>query len=67
MQRWQPGHSYWISTAETAEILGVTPTRVKQLSRRGRLPAVRFNGRWFLRRQQVEVIANPREARVLSG
>ena len=50
-------------TAGVAEILGVTPNRVRQLVDRGFLPAVRHDGRWFFRRHQVEVIANARELR----
>ena len=52
-------------TAGVAEILGVTPNRVRQLVDRGFLPAVRHEGRWYFRRHQVEVIANAREARRL--
>jgi Helix-turn-helix domain len=58
-------HRYWTTTAGAAEILGVTANRVRQLVDRGFLPAVRHDGRWYLRRHQVEVIANARESRKL--
>jgi len=59
-------HPYWTTTAGAAEILGVTPNRVRQLVERGFLPAVQHKGRWYFRRHQVEVIANARESRRLS-
>ena len=57
----------WITSAEVAEILGVTQHRVRQLVARGLLPAVHHQGRWYFRHQQVEVVANAREARKLRG
>lgn len=56
-------HPYWATAPEAALILGVTDTRVRQLARRGRIPAVQHDGRWHFRRQQLEVVANARDAR----
>jgi hypothetical protein len=45
----------------------VTSNRVRQLVDRGFLPVVQHQGRWYLRRHQVEVIANARESRRVRG
>ena len=45
------------STAEAAEILNVTPIRVRQLIDQGRLKASRFNGQYVLDRAEVEQFA----------
>ena len=42
--------------------MGVTESRVRQLVRRGFLPAGKHEGRWYFRRHQVAVIANARVA-----
>lgn len=64
LERWNgPGHPYWATSIEATEILGVSRSRVLQLADRGRVPAVRHNGRWFFRRAQLEVVANARDAR----
>ena len=56
----------WLNTTAAAEILGVSPRRVRQLVERGFLPAVRRGRRSYCyRRAQVEVIANARESRKL--
>jgi predicted site-specific integrase-resolvase len=65
LERWKPGHPYWITSSEVAQILGVNPARVRQIVARGFLPAVRRGHRWLYRRPQVEVIANARLARRL--
>ena len=65
LERRRPGDDYWLSSTEAAEILGVSTTRVKQLARDGRLPAVRHGRYYRFRRHQIEVIANAREARLL--
>lgn len=57
------GHPYWATTDEAATILGVSTTRVRQLVAAGRLPAVRHGRRWVFRRDQLEVVANARDAR----
>ena len=53
--------------ASAAAILGVSTNRVHQLVHRGFLPAVDHEGRRYFRRQQVEVVANAREARKVTG
>ena len=56
--------SYWVRNQGAAEILGVSPQRVRQLIDAGRLPADRHSsGCWLMRREQVLTIANAREAR----
>ena len=63
LERWKPGHPYWLSSQEAAEVLGLTSSRVSQLARAGKIPAVRHGRRWFFRRHQVNVVANARGAR----
>ncbi len=64
-RRYRPDRpsSYWVDTAQAAEVLGITPATVRSLIHRDRLPGIRHaSGRFLLRRQQVEVIANSRAA-----
>jgi hypothetical protein len=63
LQRYRPGHPYWLTTSEAAGILGVTGKRVRQLVAADRLPCVVQDGRRYYRRQQVQVIANARHLR----
>lgn len=63
LERYRPGHPYWLTTPEAADVLGVTRARVHQLVTAGRLPYVEHGGRHYFRRPQVEVIANARHAR----
>jgi len=65
LQRYRPGHPYWLTTTEAAKLLEVTPTRVRQLVARGFVPAVVHQDRSYFRRPQLEVIANARESRKL--
>ena len=48
-------------------MFGVSVTRLNQLARAGKLPAVQHNGSRFYRRHQLEVIANARDARWHGG
>jgi excisionase family DNA binding protein len=57
--------TYWLTTRQAADVLGVTPVWVRQLVKRGFLPAVTHDGHRYFRRHQVEVIANARESRRL--
>jgi excisionase family DNA binding protein len=66
VEQWQSGHPFWVRTSEAADLLGVSPGSVKRYARDGRLPFVERDGRRYYRRPQLEVIANAREARLLS-
>lgn len=58
------GHPYWLNSTEVADCLGVTVSRVRQLLDAERIPSVTApNGRRYVRRHQLEVIANARDAR----
>ena len=48
-------------------MLGVTPNRVRQLVQRGFIPVVEHDGRRYFRRRQIEVVANARESRKVTG
>lgn len=57
------GHPYWVNANEAAAFLGVHRSRARQLLVEDRLPSVTAaNGRRYVRRHQLEVIANAREA-----
>jgi excisionase family DNA binding protein len=64
LQRWRPGHQYWITTTEAAQILKLSEGRVRQLVEGDRIPAVMHEGRLLYRRAQIEVIAHARLTRV---
>jgi len=44
----------WVTTKQAAEILGVEPSRVRQLILSGQLPASKPGREWMLRRRDVE-------------
>lgn len=46
-----------VSTVEAAAVLGCTPSNVRDLARRGALPAHRTGGRWLLERDAVQLRA----------
>ena len=50
----------WLSVSTTAAITGLHRTRVNQLIKAGKLPAVHRGNRWWIRRQDAEVFANAR-------
>lgn len=66
LERYRPGHPYWCTSGEAADILSVSVTRV-QLIDRGFVPAIQHDGHWHFRRHQLEVIAAARDARKSSG
>jgi hypothetical protein len=58
--------SYWLTSGSAAELMGVSPARVKRMVSADRLPYVTHrSGLRLLRRHQVEVIANARGSRLL--
>jgi len=44
----------WLSVAQAASLLGVSPGRVRQLAASGQLPARRFGRAWVIRRADLE-------------
>jgi excisionase family DNA binding protein len=59
-----PRHSYWASAEEAAIELGITAAAVRRMMLEDRLPYVTArNGRRYIRRHQLDVIANVRESR----
>jgi len=59
-------HPYWATSQEAAVELGVSYSNVPLMMMAGRLPyETAANGRRYLRRHQLEVIANARETRLL--
>lgn len=46
-----------VSTVEAATLLGCSPGNVRDLARRGALPAHRTGGRWLLERDAVQLRA----------
>ncbi|WP_197415736.1 helix-turn-helix domain-containing protein [Mycobacterium sp. IS-1742] len=53
----QHGSHATLSADEAAAVLGITPNGVRDLRRRGRLPAERVNGRWRFIAANVEARA----------
>ncbi len=55
---WLPLSSHdLLSSEEAADLLGCSPSNVRDLARRGALPAHRSGGRWLLERDAVELRA----------
>jgi hypothetical protein len=69
LERYRPGHPYWMTGREVAEALGVCGSRARQLVASGQLPGVKFNGQWFYRRTTWTLSADlgglPRTRRLL--
>jgi hypothetical protein len=56
--------SYWVTARHVKGILGVNHTRLNQLAVRGFVPfEVHVDGTRLYRREQLEVVANARDAR----
>lgn len=56
--------SYWVTTSQAAEILGLAPAQVRRLLDRNRLPhVVHASGARLMRREQIEALARRRFAR----
>ncbi|GAB3868882.1 hypothetical protein GCM10028801_45450 [Nocardioides maradonensis] len=60
------GHQ-WIRSASAARVLGVHPSRIRQLVEADQLPAIRKDGRVWLRLDHVELVRAAREARQQGG
>jgi hypothetical protein len=59
--RWRPGDPSWLTTSQAAAVMGLTPVRINQLARSGRLPhEVSRHGWRLFRPAQVAVIGNAR-------
>lgn len=57
-------HSYWVTSGQAAEILGLSTARIKQLAATGRLPfESHVDGTRLFRREQLITIANAAETR----
>ncbi len=55
---WLPLSSHdLLSTEEAANLLGCSPSNVRDLARRGALPGHRAGGRWLLEREGVQLRA----------
>ena len=52
--RYRAGMEQLVTGAETARLLGLSPTRVMTLIREGRLPARKVGRQWVLRLEDVE-------------
>lgn len=60
------GHHYWATVSEAAHALGITPGAARQMMIADRLPYVTApDGRRYMRRHQLEVIANVHESRTI--
>lgn len=53
----------WLSSAEAAAVMGITPTGVNVRARRGRLPSVLANGRRWYRRDHLELVQRADQAK----
>src|SRR4051812_42684415 len=49
LERYTPGHPWFTTNREAAQILGISRERVKQLVDTGRLPCVEYRGRRYFR------------------
>ena len=46
----------WLTTAQAAEVMGVSRPAISQRARRGRLPFVEHDGRRWFRRDHLELV-----------
>lgn len=54
----------YISSTETAEILGIKPKSVGFLARQGKLPALKVANRWIISRQAINDFSRTYQPRV---
>jgi excisionase family DNA binding protein len=52
----------WLTPSQVANLLGVTPPAVMKRIHRGRLPATKNNGRYYVRADLLELIERARLA-----
>jgi excisionase family DNA binding protein len=52
-----------LTTAEAAERLGISPRRVQQLVKDGRLPAEQFGGSLMIREEDLKLVENRKVGR----
>lgn len=55
----------WLTVAEAAEVIGLTPDAIRKRAGKGKLPHVVHRGKVWVRREHAEVAANVRAARRL--
>lgn len=54
------GNEVWLDAGTAAAVLGLSSRRVSQLASAERLPATMHNGRWWMRRTDLETVAAAR-------
>lgn len=52
-----------VSAEQAADVLGISPGRVRVLIRAGRLPASKFAGRWVVQRDDLQFVQERRPGR----
>ena len=52
-----------LTTKQASEILEISPLRVRQLIRKGRLPAIKFGRDWIISKDDLGKVANRRPGR----
>lgn len=62
----EPPIGRWMKPPRVAEYMGVPEKRVRDWIRNGDLPAIREDGRWYLKREWVERFAEEREREALA-
>jgi excisionase family DNA binding protein len=59
---WPDLEHVWLRPAQVASLLDVSRRSVTEKLRRGRLPGVARGARWWVRRDQLELVVNARQA-----
>lgn len=52
-----------LTTKQASEILKISPLRVRQLIRKGRLPAIKFGRDWIISKDDLGKVANRKPGR----
>lgn len=58
----QGSERWWLTKAETAARLGVSPTTLRKMIRAGQLPVIRLGGREVVRKADLAVFEQGRPA-----